>query len=689
MESQSIQQVNAELLQRLIQHGPVVQSDIQVHREEPMRARGPEQTNTEGPSITTTTTVATATATAVTTTEAPLRPEFEPRMRFMVEGRIIHKRKLSRKLFFLDLSLSRRKQRAPQLPEIKDVVTSTPENGPECDTQEEGTSAPKESEWEDVLPEQESQKQGEEPNQSTGRSRGGLQRMEVIGRYPTHSLKDLDDLWHRVQLGAVVRVFGDIELSERRSSAGLTTEDQDRAATSTGHQWSVLLHVLDFEVLEVWQGKDSFEPNPGSAEMGSSKKGFKKQQQQQQQQPLKKNTGSKKRKSSDLGEPNADKIPLDRGDASQSHCKFWLNSGKCNKQKCDFWHETDQAKLKIERRRWVEERIQAKRQISHHSCDPHQSTTKNQHRERSLYFAQWLIHTFTREFLESGSGVLDIAGGRGDLSWELQTRQGVRSTVIEPRPGKGMRKWQRKWLEKFVAENQSKGDKTNTEAVVTKGRDVSVPQKEEEDQARDGSVTKKQKMEVGEDKDKDDDDDDGREPDVGDDKDTSLINFIPTVKTYTLQTTEPARIQAMMDDAFLQTHRELVASASVLIGLHPDQATEPIVRAALKAGKPFAIIPCCVFGRDNPHRRLPLVALEGERGRKNGEGEGGVKEGKGAVQVMDVDQDQETGTRAVTSYEDFVTWLMTLHPGIETTWLNFEGMNRVLFWRGCSDSRSK
>ncbi|KAG0014474.1 hypothetical protein BGZ82_001743 [Podila clonocystis] len=600
----------------------------------------------------------------------------------MVEGRIIHKRKLSRKLFFLDLSLSRRKEQT-QLSAIKEPEARTSETGPGSgrDIQEQGTSAPKESEWEDVLPEQEPQKHGDPPDLSIGRSRGGLQRMEVIGRYPTHSLKGLDDLWHRVQLGAVVRVFGDIELSERHTSAGATTEGQDQAAT--GHRWSVLLHVLDFEVLETWQGKENFEPNPGAAEMGSSKKVTKKQQQQQKTHLLEQEKKeSKKRKSGDLGEQKSDLIPLDRGDASQPHCKFWLNSGKCNKQKCDFWHETDQAKLKIERRRWVEERIQAKRQLSHHSCDPHQTTTKNQHRERSLYFAQWLIQTFTREFLESGSGVLDIAGGRGDLSWELQTRQGVRSTIIEPRAGKGMRKWQRKWLEKFVAENQNKGDHADT--MANNGRDAIVPQEKEGDQACEGNVSKKQKTEVAvrDNKDDDDDDDDDKEPEDSGDKVSALSSFIPTLKTYPLQATEPARIQAMMDDTFLQTHREMVASASVLIGLHPDQATEPIVRAALAAGKPFAIIPCCVFGRDNPHRRLPVVMESSGEKEKSGDCEvDGALEKKDVV-MQDVDVGQEPGTRAVTSYEDFVTWLTTLHPGIETTWLNFEGMNRVLFWRG-------
>ena len=50
---------------------------------------------------------------------------------------------------------------------------------------------------------------------------------------------------------------------------------------------------------------------------------------------------------------------------------------------------------------------------------------------------------------------------------------------------------------------------------------------------------------------------------------------------------------------------ELFARCSVVTGLHPDQATEPIVRHCLKARKPFLIMPCCVFPNDNPHRRTP------------------------------------------------------------------------------------
>lgn len=37
------------------------------------------------------------------------------------------------------------------------------------------------------------------------------------------------------------------------------------------------------------------------------------------------------------------------------------------------------------------------------------------------------------------------------------------------------------------------------------------------------------------------------------------------------------------------------AGASCFVGMHPDQATDGIVDAALAFGRPFAVVPCCVF----------------------------------------------------------------------------------------------
>ena len=101
----------------------------------------------------------------------------------------------------------------------------------------------------------------------------------------------------------------------------------------------------------------------------------------------------------------------------------------------------------------------------------------------------------------------------------------------------------------------------------------------------------------------------------------------------------------MLDDKFLETHQDIIAGASILVGLHPDQTTEPIVRTALKLGKPFAVISCCVFNRDNPHRRLPRLQPE--------------------ENSLDNIEDNDPHTRPVTSYDDFVTWLSTLHPSIK------------------------
>jgi hypothetical protein len=57
-----------------------------------------------------------------------------------------------------------------------------------------------------------------------------------------------------------------------------------------------------------------------------------------------------------------------------------------------------------------------------------------------------------------------------------------------------------------------------------------------------------------------------------------------------------------IDNAMMQLNKSV--PQDVIIGMHPDQATEAIVDMALKYRKPFAVVPCCVFSHENPHRRL-------------------------------------------------------------------------------------
>ena len=51
---------------------------------------------------------------------------------------------------------------------------------------------------------------------------------------------------------------------------------------------------------------------------------------------------------------------------------------------------------------------------------------------------------------------------------------------------------------------------------------------------------------------------------------------------------------------------KLVAGCSLIVGLHPDEATDAIVDLALRFNKPFAVVPCCVFTRLFPERRTKI-----------------------------------------------------------------------------------
>lgn len=49
---------------------------------------------------------------------------------------------------------------------------------------------------------------------------------------------------------------------------------------------------------------------------------------------------------------------------------------------------------------------------------------------------------------------------------------------------------------------------------------------------------------------------------------------------------------------------QMVQECSLLVGLHPDQATEPILQLAKRFQKPFCILPCCVFPLQHPGRKV-------------------------------------------------------------------------------------
>jgi hypothetical protein len=131
---------------------------------------------------------------------------------------------------------------------------------------------------------------------------------------------------------------------------------------------------------------------------------------------------------------------------------------------------------------------------------------------RHHLFATWLVETFGRARLAMGTGVLDVAGGKGELGEVFRDEYKIPSILLDPLPRCDMES------PPFpIIERPLEGD-------------------------------------------------------------GSLI---------------------MGENA---TIAQLMENCSIITGMHPDQATEAIVDTALRLGKPFAILPCCVMPKLFPHR---------------------------------------------------------------------------------------
>ena len=98
-----------------------------------------------------------------------------------------------------------------------------------------------------------------------------------------------------------------------------------------------------------------------------------------------------------------------------------------------------------------------------------------------------------------------------------------------------------------------------------------------------------------------------------------------------------------------------VQNATLIVGLHADGATEAIVDAALKYNKPFVVVPCCVFPNFFPMRRI----LIDDRG-----------DGTSPKLV------------SVRTHEQFCTYLLQKDPRFVMEELPFEGRNIAIWWDG-------
>ena len=100
-----------------------------------------------------------------------------------------------------------------------------------------------------------------------------------------------------------------------------------------------------------------------------------------------------------------------------------------------------------------------------------------------------------------------------------------------------------------------------------------------------------------------------------------------------------------------ETASKLLSNATLLIGMHPDQAAGEIAQVGLKHNIPFAIVPCCVYSKSFKDRCLA------------------------------------DGT-PVKTHADLCNWICELDPvNIKRSTLDIEGKNELIYFLGVGEKR--
>ena len=335
-------------------------------------------------------------------------------------------------------------------------------------------------------------------------------------------------------------------------------------------------------------------------------------------------------------------------------------AGVCKRDNCPYRHVAAD-RLAETRSAWVAGRKASRLDAARLDGDPHENESKKDKAARASLFADFLLAEYGEASLKSGSGVVDVAGGRGDLSFELHCRRGIRTTLIEPRPQK-LTKAQRKYFKAQRGKEVSRRPLQQTEQGQEQrgtgsggGADDAAAVGRALAQAEAAQMPRQFRCFFGPHLLLDGSSDGGSTERYGCTIDPPQA---PQVSTAVVTAAE---LPALSSEETAEL-RALLFSCSVVVGMHPDEATEPLVDFAIQLKKPWAVVPCCVFAHQFPGRTLKLPESQP------------ADSGSGSDS-----QSQGSAGKAVQSYEDFVRYLQQKSPGARTVFLPFHGKNQVVY----------
>eukprot|EP01060_Flectonema_neradi_P010006 TRINITY_DN1714_c0_g2_i4.p1 TRINITY_DN1714_c0_g2~~TRINITY_DN1714_c0_g2_i4.p1 ORF type:complete len:675 (+),score=98.43 TRINITY_DN1714_c0_g2_i4:76-2100(+) len=238
--------------------------------------------------------------------------------------------------------------------------------------------------------------------------------------------------------------------------------------------------------------------------------------------------------------------------------------------------------------------------------------------------------------LQTGETIVEVAGGKGILSIELQNLENIPCTLIEPRNDldAGLESFSRKLKLNMYHRSPVLGAPRVSYSDCL-SREITRPHHCRiffTDDLADSRGTESQLALFNKYC-------ESPSPTTDEDSHASMH----------LKSDEIPSKQAIQES--IASAREQLQKCTLIIGLHPDGPTEDIINYALLNKKNFVIIPCCVFAESNKHRVL-----------KNGQ--------------------------IVRSYEDFITYLCEKDSRIRKLTLTIAGRNIALVFNA-KDQRTE